>query len=146
MPSAMQHQLSGARAHFVLPVRVYYEDTDAAGIVYYATYLRYLERARTEWLRELGFNQSRLAERHGIAFAVRSLGVDYLRPARLDDLLDVVSEIESLGRAQMAFAQTVRRGDETLLRSSVRVVCVDLARMKPAEIPEDIRSRLEDLT
>ncbi|MDP3038087.1 MAG: tol-pal system-associated acyl-CoA thioesterase, partial [Rhodocyclaceae bacterium] len=97
-----------------LTVRVYYEDTDAGGVVYYANYLKYLERARTELLRELGFEQHQLAGEAGLAFAVRSLSVEYLKPARLDDLLEVATRIEALGRAQVTFAQSVVRAEETL--------------------------------
>jgi acyl-CoA thioester hydrolase len=133
------------RQRFVLPVRVYYEDTDAAGVVYYANYLRYLERARTEWLRALGFEQVALAAERSIAFAVRHLSADYLKPARLDDALDIVSELESMSRTQVVFHQRVERGGESLFHGSVRVVCVDPSRMKPTAIPDDIRTRLEAL-
>lgn len=127
----------------MLPVRVYYEDTDAAGVVYYASYLRYLERARTEWLRALGFEQSRLAREHGIAFAARSITVDYLKPARLDDQLHVIAEVDFLGRAQLRFAQRVQRGEQLLLTASMRVACLDADSMKPIAIPEQIRSTME---
>ena len=141
----MQSVSRSERARFVLPVRVYYEDTDAAGVVYYASYLRFLERARTEWLRALGFEQSRLARELGIGFAARSLKVDYLKSAQLDDQLNVVAEIESLGRAQLSFCQRVERGSEVLLTASMRVACIEVARMRPAAIPEEIRNRLEAL-
>jgi acyl-CoA thioester hydrolase len=134
-----------ARQRFVLPVRVYYEDTDAAGVVYYANYLRYIERARTEWLRALGFEQAELAQGRGIAFAVRSLSAEYLKPARLDDRLDIVSEIDTVGRAQVVFAQRAERGGEALFAATVRVVCIDALRLKAAAIPYDIRSRIETL-
>ncbi len=135
------------RASFVLPVRVYYEDTDAAGIVYYANYLKYFERARSEWLRALGFEQRGLAEL-GIAFAARSIAVEYLKPARLDDALNVVSEIESLGRAQIVFAQRVlRQADgELLLTSSMRIACIATAGMRPAAMPQDIYQTFKALT
>jgi acyl-CoA thioester hydrolase len=130
---------------FALPVRVYYEDTDAAGVVYYANYLRYLERGRTEWLRALGFDQTDLAAERGIAFAVRGLQIDYLKPARLDDELVVVSRISSLGRAQLVFEQRVERATEALVTASVRVACIEVARMKPAPLPETLRARVEAL-
>ena len=133
------------RHRYVFSVRVYYEDTDAAGVVYYANYLRYLERARTEWLRALGFEQGDLARDGGIAFAVRSLGVEYLKPARLDDALDIVSEIETVGRAQLLFHQRVERKGEALVTATVRVACIDAARLTVASIPRDIRSRFEQL-
>jgi acyl-CoA thioester hydrolase len=134
-----------ARQRFVLPLRVYYEDTDAAGVVYYANYLRYVERARTEWLRALGFEQAGLAQERGIAFAVRSLSAEYLKPARLDDALDIVSELDSVGRAQIVFAQKAERQGEVLFAATVRVACIDAVRLKAAPIPNDIRTRLETL-
>ncbi|MDI6750193.1 MAG: tol-pal system-associated acyl-CoA thioesterase [Rhodocyclaceae bacterium] len=127
-----------------LPVRVYYEDTDAGGVVYYANYLKYLERGRTEFLRQLGFEQRLLARETGIAFAVRSLSAEYLKPARLDDELVVATAVEALGRAQVTFAQSIRRGEETLLTAKVRVACLDLGRGRatalPAPLFESIRS------
>lgn len=128
-----------------LGVRVYYEDTDAGGVVYYANYLKYLERARTEFIRALGVEQRRLAEETGLAFAVRSLAAEYLKPARLDDELSVATAIEALGRAQVTFAQSIRRGDDLLLTASVRVACLDLARGKPAPLPAPLRAKLAEL-
>lgn len=128
-----------------LSVRVYYEDTDAGGVVYYANYLRFLERARTEWLRALGCEQGSLARDEGIAFAVRALTVEFLRPARLDDLIDVVSTIAELGRAQVVFRQVIRRGDETLLEATVRVACLDLTRGKATAMPRNIHQKLKEM-
>ncbi|MHB1359348.1 MAG: tol-pal system-associated acyl-CoA thioesterase [Rhodocyclaceae bacterium] len=125
-----------------LTVRVYYEDTDAGGVVYYANYLKYLERARTELLRGLGFEQRQLAGQVGLAFAVRSLSVEYLKPARLDDQLAVATTVESLGRAQVIFAQSVRRADEILLTATVRVACLDLARGKATAMPQSLHQKL----
>ena len=130
---------------FTLSVRVYYEDTDAAGVVYYAGYLKFLERARTEWLRALGFEQTRLVEDMGIAFAARSISAEYLKPARLDDLLTVVSTVESLGRAQLAFAQRVERGQDVLLTAKVRIACFDPVRGKATAIPRSIHEKLKTL-
>ncbi|MFN3883149.1 MAG: tol-pal system-associated acyl-CoA thioesterase [Rhodocyclaceae bacterium] len=118
-----------------LSVRVYYEDTDAGGVVYYANYLKYLERGRTEFIRALGIAQRALAREEGIAFAVRSLTVEYLKPAVLDDELDVTTAVETLGRAQVGFAQTIRRGEETLLTAKVRVACLDLAKGRAIALP-----------
>ncbi len=129
-----------------LPVRVYYEDTDAGGVVYYANYLKYLERARTEFIRALGVDQGRLLAETGLAFAVRALSAEYLKPARLDDELSVTTAIEALGRAQVTFAQSIRRGDDLLLTASVRVACLDLARGKPAAIPAPLRAQLAATT
>jgi len=140
-------------ATYVLPVRVYYEDTDAGGVVYYANYLRFLERARTEWLRSLGYEQGLLAKEHGIVFAVRSIAAEYLRPARLDDMLNVISGIESVGRAQVAFNQRVERKagmedntDELLLTAKLRIACINPARMQPVAMPREIYERLRSLT
>ncbi len=127
---------------FILPLRVYYEDTDTAGIVYYANYLRYLERGRTEWLRALGVEQLRLAEETGIVFAVRSLNIEYLKPARLDDRLAVLTELTLAGRAQVMLKQWIERGGETLVEATVRVACLDAKKMKPAALPAVIRKKM----
>ena len=127
---------------FILPLRVYYEDTDTAGIVYYANYLRYLERGRTEWLRALGIEQLRLAEETGIVFAVRSLNIEYLKPARLDDRLAVLTELTLAGRAQVMLKQWIERGGETLVEATVRVACLDAKKMKPAALPAVIRRKM----
>lgn len=132
--------------NFALPVRVYYEDTDAAGVVYYANYLKYLERARTEWLRALGFDQGRLMAETGLGFAVRSISAEYLKPARLDDALQVISRIESHGRVQVVFDQRIERGEQTLLTAKVRIACMDLNRGKAAPMPLDIYQQFEKLT
>lgn len=125
-----------------LSVRVYYEDTDAAGVVYYANYLRFCERARTEWLRGLGFEQRGLLDEVGTAFVVSSLEARYLAPARLDDLLRIQTRIASTGRASIVFAQNVLRGEELLFEARITVASVDLARGRPVAIPSAIRSRL----
>ncbi len=132
--------------NFVLPIRVYYEDTDAASVVYYANYLKYLERARTEWLRALGFDQGALMARTGLGFAVRSISAEYLKPARLDDALKVISRIESHGRVQVVFDQRIERGEQTLLTAKVRIACMDLNRGKAAPMPLDIYQQFEKLT
>ncbi len=122
--------------------RIYYEDTDSGGVVYYANYLKYLERARTELLRALGFEQRQLAEETGLAFAVRSLTVEYLKPAKLDDLVEVTTRVVALGRAQVTFGQSITRMDETLLTATVRVACLDLARGKAVAMPPEIYQQL----
>lgn len=127
-----------------IQLRVYYEDTDAAGIVYYANYFRYIERGRTEFLRAMGHDQNRLMQ-EGVAFAVRSAAAEYLKPARLDDLLTVETAIAELGRAQLVFAQQVRRGGELLLDAKIRVACIDPARGKPIPIPRSIHGQLAAL-
>ncbi|MDP1652799.1 MAG: tol-pal system-associated acyl-CoA thioesterase [Rhodocyclaceae bacterium] len=126
-------------------VRVYYEDTDAGGVVYYANYLKYLERGRTEFLRALGFEQRQLAAATGLAFAVRSLSAEYLKPAVLDDELAVVTQVEELGRAQVTFAQSILRADEPLLTARVRVACLDLARGRAAAMPKPLYEKLKEM-
>jgi acyl-CoA thioester hydrolase len=130
---------------FTIPVRVYYEDTDAAGVVYYANYLRYFERARTEWLRAMGRDHADLGREHGLMFVVRSVALDYLKPARLDDLLTVGVGVEKLGRAQVVLRQFARRGDEELVTGTVNIVCVDIEKMKSAAIPDYLRETLKAL-
>jgi acyl-CoA thioester hydrolase len=127
---------------FVWPVRVYWEDTDAGGVVYYANYLRFLERARSEWLRHLGIEQTELARRDNVVFVVRQVNADYLRPARFDDLLAVHCRVEELGRASLVMAQEVRRGEQCLLAARVRVACVDRNAFRPAKIPPHVMHRL----
>jgi acyl-CoA thioester hydrolase len=120
---------------FSLPVRVYWEDTDAGGVVYYANYLRFMERARSEWLRELGFEQDQLRDEQGIVFVVRRVEIDYLAPARFNDLLDVSIRLVEAGRARIDLEQEIAAGPTRLACASVRLVCVDAARFKPAKIP-----------
>ncbi len=127
-------------------IRVYFEDTDVGGVVYYANYLKYLERARTEWLRALGFDQGRLLAETGLGFAVRSISAEYLRPARLDDRLTVTSRVASHGRVQVVFDQRIERGTELLLTARVRIACVDLARGRAAAMPDDIFEQFARLT
>jgi acyl-CoA thioester hydrolase len=128
-----------------LSVRIYYEDTDAGGVVYYANYLKYLERGRTEYLRGLGFEQRQLAAEAGLAFAVRSFSAEYLKPAMLDDELVVETEVEELGRAQVTFAQSILRAHETLLTARVRVACLDLGRGRATAMPKPLQEKLMEL-
>jgi acyl-CoA thioester hydrolase len=125
-------------SRFSWPARVYWEDTDGGGVVYYANYLRFLERARTEWLRSLGFSQTALAKDPGILFVVASLSIDYKRPARLDDALIITCDAEREGAACLRFMQTIRRGDEVLVEATVRVACLDAQRFRPTRIPAAI--------
>ena len=138
MPSVNE----SAPGTFSFPVRVYYEDTDTAGVVYYAGYLRFLERGRTEWLRALGVGQFRLAQEAGIVFAVRSLNIEYLKPARLDDVLAVLTELTLPGRAQVTLKQRIERDGETLVEASVRIACLNTKTMKPAALPAEIRRKM----
>ena len=120
---------------FSLRVRVYYEDTDAAGVVYHANYLRYFERARTEWLAAAGHSLVELARVDRIVFVVRRLAIDYHAPARLLDRLDVTVEPQAAGRASLEVAQRVRRDDRTLVTAHVSLACVDQEHFKPVRIP-----------
>lgn len=130
-------------AAFHWTVRVYYEDTDAGGIVFYANYLKFFERARTEWLRALGIGQQELIERQGAMFVVKSADVDYRAPARLDDEITVVTSIEKLGRASVQFLQQAWRGEQLLTTASVKVGCVDAATMRPRPLPDDVAAKMQ---
>jgi acyl-CoA thioester hydrolase len=129
---------------FVLPVRIYYEDTDAGGVVYYANYLRYCERARTEWLRALGCEQQQLLATGGPLFVVRSVQADYLAPARLDDSLTVVSTISDLRGASVCFSQRIFRSNTLLFTAGIKIVCVAPDKGRPTAWPEAIYSRFQD--
>jgi acyl-CoA thioester hydrolase len=124
---------------FSWPIRVYYEDTDAGGVVYYANYLRFMERARTEWLRALGFEQPALAAEHGVLFVVRAVNIDYLRPSRFNDSLQVTVEVVNVGGSRIRFLQRVLRGDEDIVRADVDVVCVGTDTFRPARVPREMR-------
>ena len=130
---------------FSIPVRVYYEDTDAGGVVYYANYLKFFERCRTEWMRFAGHDQSALAAEAGIGFVARKASCEYLKPARLDDELIVGLEVEKLTRVRVVFRQHVRRGDDELVTGTVEIACVNMATMTPSAIPEFLHSKLEAL-
>lgn len=122
-------------------MRVYYEDTDLAGIVYYANYLKFIERGRTEWVRAIGVDQGALKRAEGIVFAVRRVEADYLKPARFDDLLTVTTRLLDLGGARIELAQEVLRGEERLFAARVVLVCMSEAG-GAARIPHDVRARL----
>ena len=128
---------------FNWPVRVYYEDTDAAGLVYYANYLKYLERARTEFLRSLGYEQDALTHEHGVVFVVRKLVIDYLVAARFNEMLSATVQIGRVRRVSLDFLQTVTRADEICCTAEVQVACLNLAARRPCAIPKAIT---EDLT
>jgi acyl-CoA thioester hydrolase len=127
-----------------MPVRVYYQDTDAGGVVFHAAYLDFFERARMEWMRARGFDASELVSRFGLVFIVRHLDVAYMKPALLDDLVAVSAAVQKMGRAQLTFVQQVRRDGETLVRAAVNVACVSSTSLKPVPIPEEIRVSLAD--
>lgn len=124
------------------PVRVYYEDTDLAGIVYYANYLKYIERARSEWVRELGLDQVALKRDHGIVFAVRRVEADYLRPAQFDDELLVTTELLAQTGARITLSQQVLRAEVVLFTAIVTLVCLSTSGA-PARLPKDFRVLLD---
>lgn len=123
------------------PVRVYYEDTDLAGIVYYANYLKFIERGRSEWVRALGVDQSALRADQGIVFAVRRVEADYLRPARFGDDLTVITRLVEIGGARIVVAQEIWRGQERLFEAKVVLVCLTDSG-HPARVPVDVRAKL----
>lgn len=123
-------------------MRVYYQDTDAGGVVFHATYLNFLERARMEWMRARGFDARQLTARFRLVFIVRHLELAYLKPAMLDDMLSVSAAVEKLGRAQLTFAQQIRREDDTLLQAAVNVACVSADTLKPVSFPAEILASL----
>ena len=133
---------------FSWPVRVYYEDTDTSGVVFYANYLKFFERARTEWLRSAGIGQQALSETHRVMFVVKSTAVDYHAPAKLDDELKLTVVVERLGRASMEFVQEALRVDGTqspraLATGRIRVGCVDTKSFRPCPIPDDVLERIK---
>lgn len=125
---------------FIWPVRVYYEDTDSGGVVYYANYLKFMERARTEWLRARGFEQDALLRDRRVLFAVRALSVDYHRPARFNDQLEIISQVAAAGRASLTFAQTIQRAGsaDVLCGAHVKVACLDADRFQPCRMPQEL--------
>lgn len=129
-------------ATFSFPTRVYWEDTDAGGVVYHARYVAFLERARTEWLRSLGHGQDALRDRFNLVFAVRSMRIDFLAPARLDDALDVDVGLLACRGASAVFSQAVRRGDAVLLTAEVKVASLDATTFRPRAIPDPIHALL----
>lgn len=128
---------------FRWPIRVYYENTDAGGVVYHSEYLKFYERARTEWLRSLGFEQPELRAREGVIFVVRGMQIKYLQPARFNEQLEVHSRLTELGRSRFVFEQSLLRGEEVLNQATVEVVCVAESGFRPAALPVHIRQQFE---
>jgi len=122
---------------FLWSIRVYYEDTDAAGVVYYANYLKFMERARTEYVRSLGFEQDSLREQQGVVFVVRNVSLQLHQPARFNEELDVVSRVQDVARTHLSFKQVICRKGETgsLCEADIQVVCLDADKWKPRAIP-----------
>ena len=124
-------------------MRVYHEDTDAGGVVYYANYLKFTERARTEWLRACGFEQTELAREHSVMFVVRSVAIDYLKPARFNDALQVTVELIKVGAGQIDVVQRVMREGEELATAAVKIVCVKLGTMRPTRLPRTVAMKIQ---
>lgn len=132
-----------SREPFALAVRVYYEDTDAAGVVYYANYLKFMERARTEWLAALGFPLPAFEREHGVVFVVHRCEIDFLQPARLNDALAVTVEVGQRGACRFVARQEVRRDRTVLTSARVTLACVDAAHWRPVRIPAPLAIRME---
>ena len=132
-----------SRRPFSLAVRVYYQDTDAGGVVFHAQYLAFMERARTELLNEAGIDLSRLSDERRIMFMVHELSARFHRPAGLNDLVSVSAEVVKMGHASLVFRQRVERGQELLVEAEVTLAVVDRVRMKPARMPEELKKALE---
>ena len=142
MSAARAHRGRGQPADFRIRVRIYWEDTDAAGIVFYANYLKFFERARTEWLRGFGLAQERLRAETGIGFVVSETALRYLAPARLDDMIEVTVGVDRLGPASLVVSQEAWRDGRLLAEGTIRVGCVDLGTFRPCRIPDDILATL----
>lgn len=128
---------------FSLPIRVYYEDTDAGGVVYYANYLKFMERARSEWLRSLGFEQDELRNIQGILFAVHSATLAFHKPARFNDMLTTTLAIHKCGGASMEFKQAVLREDDIICSAEIKIACVDAETFLPRPIPDEIDTEIK---
>ena len=135
---------------FSWPIRVYYEDTDSGGVVYYANYLKFMERARTEFLRNSGFEQNQLKQEQGILFAVHSLSIQYIKPAVFNDELMVTTKITALGKASLTFNQSIQRVSEDRLSENtlicdaeVKIACLDAEQFSPVVMPKEILNRVE---
>ena len=135
----------GLEPVFSWPTRVYWEDTDAGGVVYHAQYLAFLERARTEWLRARGKGQELLRNEHDLVFAVRAMRIDFRGPARLDDALDVSVSLQQCRRASLVLAQAVHRGGELLVDAQVRVAALNASGFRPRALPESLYEELKSL-
>jgi len=127
---------------FSIPVRVYYEDTDSGGVVYHSNYLNFMERARTEWLRALGFEQDELLREYGVLFAVSAVSVAFHKPARFNELLAVTVALDRRGAASLTLKQEVRRSEQVLASAEVRIACLDAQRFAPVAIPAHVADRV----
>lgn len=137
--------VSLSQVQFYWPIRVYYEDTDSGGVVYHSNYLNFMERARTEWLRSLGYEQTLLKDQLGVLFVVHDLSITYQRPAKFNDELNVECRLNKIGRSSLQFEQMIKRGTETLSKALVGVVCIDADQFKPVSIPAQMKAKMEKL-
>lgn len=144
----MRNTTDQGKTGFHLPLRVYYQDTDAGGVVYHSTYLDYMERARYEWLRTLGFTIHSLLNEYQIIFMVRAVHIEYFKPAVLDDLLHIGVSVTELGRSRIQFSQQILRDntDTCLTRAAIDIVCVGAKTLKPARLPDAVRKQLEGVS
>jgi acyl-CoA thioester hydrolase len=131
---------------FHWPIRVYYEDTDGGGLVYHANYLKFMERARTEWLRSLGFEQAELKHKLDVIFVVRNIAIQYKRSACFDEALTVTTAISKTGRSLLVFEQTIYRDNTVLTQATVEIVCVSASEYKPVSIPEPVRLAIQAIS
>lgn len=129
---------------FVWPIRVYYEDTDAGGVVFHANYLKFFERARTEMLRAMGYEQDELIANEGIIFVVRSVQLDYLSSSRFNEQLHVSTEVSLAKKVSLTFEQIITRGDDVLCKGIIRIACLDASTMRPKAIPEKLLEQLKE--
>lgn len=143
LPLTRPFVLPTAQQPFVHAVRVYWEDTDAGGVVFYANYLKFFERARTEWLRSMGVQQQALRETTGAIFVVTDTALRYKLPARLDDALQITVVVEDMRPASMKLSQQARRGDQLLCEGEIRIGCVDAGNFRPCRIPQQITTLFE---
>lgn len=140
---SLKHAEQTSLFAYSFPLRIYYEDTDSGGVVYHGQYVRFLERARTEWLRHLGFNNSELERKHKMLWVVTEISMNYLKAARLDDHLLITVSVENMGRVRCLFYQEVKRGEDVLLKARVTVACVAADSFKPIELPADLKRKME---
>ena len=130
---------------FSLPVRIYFEDTDSGGVVYHSNYLKFMERARTEWLRSVGIDQHQLKQHDHIMFVVHRIDIQYRLPARFNDDLIVKSELKDIGSSKIEFRQMIYRENEMLIDASVDIACIDSEKFKPVRIPSTVKQTMESL-
>lgn len=146
MTNIQSNSLQQIASTFSWPVRVYYEDTDSGGVVYHANYLNFMERARTEWLRALGFEQTDLKTQLQVIFVVHSMALQFKSPARFNDEIAVQSEIVRVGHGSVEFTQTITRAAQTLIIASVKLACVDSETFKPTPIPDVVKTAMENVS